>query len=126
MKSQLIQALTATLALAAASIAGAQSFGPLPPSQEQAPSAAQELAAQATASATRTDGPNGEIADRIVKEFNADASFQGSKVTVAPDADSITLTGVTRTREQAKKAYEIAAGIAGELRVINAIQAENV
>lgn len=125
MKSQLIQALTATLALAATSIAGAQQFGPLPPGQEAA-TTAQAPASGPVASTSRTDGPNGEIADRIAQQLNADTSMQGSKVTVAPDTDSITLTGVTKTREQAKKAYELASGIAGELRVINVIQSEDV
>ena len=129
MKSQLIQAIAGTLALVATSIAGAQQFGPLPPQQEQAAAAPQAAAPQAPASepiasTSRSDGPNGEIADRIAKEISADTSMEGSKVTVAGDAESITLTGVTKTRDQAKKAYETATGIAGELRVINAIQPE--
>jgi len=125
MKSQLIQAIAGTLALVATSIAGAQQFGPLPPGQDQAVAAAQAPTSDPIASTSRSDGPNGDIADRIAKELNADASMQGSKVTVAPDTDSITLTGVTKTRDQAKKAYELATGIAGEVRVITAIQSED-
>ena len=125
MKSQLIQGIAGTLAILATSIAGAQQFGPLPPGQDQAAATAQAApSSDPIASTSRSDGPNGEIADRIAKDLNADTSMQGSKVTVAPDDDSITLTGVTKTREQSKKAYEVATGIAGELRVVNAIQAE--
>ena len=125
MKSQLIQGIAATFALVATSIAGAQQFGPLPPSANQAAATAPAPASGTVASTSRADGPNAEIADRIAKEINADTSLQGSKVTVAPDADTITLTGVTRTRDQSKKVYEMAAGIAGEVRVINAIQPED-
>ena len=123
MKSQLIHGFAASLALVA-TIAGAQQFGPLPPGQDQSAAAAQAPAADPIASTSRSDGPNGDIADRIAQGLNADTSMQGSKVTVAPDEDSITLTGVTKTRDQAKKAYEVATGIAGELRVVNAIQSE--
>ena len=126
MKSQLIHAIAGTIALIASSIAGAQQFGPLPPSEQQPAAAVQSSGGDAIASASRTDGPNGELADRIVKEINADSAMAGAKVTVAPDAESITLTGVTKNREQAKKAYDTAMGIAGELRVINAIQPENI
>ena len=126
MKSHLIHAIAGTLALVASSIAGAQQFGPLPPSEQQPAVAVQPSGTDPTASASRIDGPNGELADRIVKEINADAAMAGAKVTVAPDAESITLTGVAKTREQARKAYDTAMGIAGELRVINAIQAENI
>jgi hypothetical protein len=123
MKSHLVHALAATLAAAAASIALAQQFGPLSPSE---PPAAAAQASESIASASRTDGPNGELADRIVSELNADHAMAGTKIAVAPDSDSITLTGVTRTRAQAKKAADVAAGIAGEIKVISAIQHEEI
>jgi hypothetical protein len=125
MKSILFHALLATLATAATSIAGAQAFGPLPPS-EQTAAAVQAPASESIASASRTDGANGELADRIVKELSADPTMEGSKVSVVPDGDSITLTGVAKTRAQAKKAGEVAVGLAGEVRIVNAIQTEEI
>ena len=125
MKSQLIHVIAGTLAIFATSMAEAQQFGPLPPGQDQAAAEAAPTSSALVASTSRTDGVNGDIADRIAKELNADTSLQGSKLTVAPDADTITLTGVTKTRDQATKANEVATGIAGELRVINAIRPED-
>jgi hypothetical protein len=83
MKSQLIHAIAGTLALVATTIAGAQQFGPLPPGQDQAVAAPQAPTSDPIASTSRSDGVNGEVADRIAKELNADTSMQGSKLTVA-------------------------------------------
>ena len=59
--------LTLTLALVATSIAGAQQFGPLPPGQDQAAAPAQAPATDPIASTSRSDGPNGDVADRIAQ-----------------------------------------------------------
>jgi osmotically-inducible protein OsmY len=86
----------------------------------QAPQALQ-FADEPVASVSTADGPGGELATTIVKELIADPSLKGTKMTVQPENDTITLTGTTATRAQVKRAVEIATALAGEGKVINAI-----
>ena len=62
----------------------------------------------------------------IVEALNADASLKGSKLTVVPDGETLVVTGVTVTRDQMKRAVEIATTGAGEGKVANAIQTEEL
>jgi hypothetical protein len=70
-------------------------------------------------------GPS-QTLEPIVQALNAEASLKGSKLTVAPDGETITLTGVTITRDQMKRAMEIVTSQAGEGKVANAIQTEEL
>jgi hypothetical protein len=85
------------------------------------------LVSEPVASASRTEGADADLAKAIVDALIADSSMKHSKITVQPgDGGVITLTGVTLTRAQAKRAAEIATAHAGEGKVSNAIQAEEV
>jgi osmotically-inducible protein OsmY len=75
-----------------------------------------------TASASKTEGADGELAKAVVDEMNADPSLKGSKITVQPEQDKVTLSGVTVTMDQAKKAGQIAASKVGAGNVTNAIR----
>jgi Flp pilus assembly secretin CpaC len=79
-----------------------------------------------TASASKTDGPDAQVAATIVNELNADPSLKDAKITVQPENGVVTLTGSARTEEQAKRASEIATALAGEGKVVNAIQADHL
>ena len=84
---------------------------------------AMQFVPEPTASSSKTQGPDAERAKAIVDALNADASLKDSKITVQPtEDDTITLSGATMTRAQAKRAGEIAAAQAGEGKVINAIR----
>jgi hypothetical protein len=126
MKFRIPHVVAAVLAAGALPVAFAQSpqkadFGPLPPG-----TAAQELVAEPTASTARTTGPDGELANEIAQELISEPSLKGAKITVVPDEGTITLVGVARTKAQAAKAAEIATARAGQGKVINAIQVEEV
>lgn len=75
------------------------------------------------ASASKADGDDGALAKAVVDEMNADASLKGSKITVQPEeGKKLTLSGVTWTMDQAKKAEAIAAAKVGVENVTNAIR----
>ncbi len=76
------------------------------------------------ASAAATTEPTSEYANSIVQALLADPSLADSKITVAPDETTITLTGVTKTQAQMKRVLEIVGGLAGDRKVINVIQPE--
>jgi hypothetical protein len=82
--------------------------------------------AEPTASASKTEGADGELGKALVDEMNADASLKGSKITVQPEDGKITLSGVTVTQDQAKKAGQIAAAKVGVENVTNAIRNSDV
>ena len=73
------------------------------------------------ASLSRTEGADAEIAKAIADALNAEPTMKNSKITVQPDNGTFTLTGVVPTREQVKKAGEIAQQLAGDGVVIHAI-----
>ena len=86
----------------------------------------QPYVAEPTASlATGAQGDT-ERLNAIVQALNAEASLKGSKLTIAPDGEALLVTGVTVTRDQMKRAVEIAASQAGEGKVVNAIQTEEL
>lgn len=141
MKSRISYAIAAALAAGATSHAFAQAAPETtaPPSAEPSTPAAapavtpawtpsQPLAPstltfvqEPVASLSRTDGADAEIAKSIADALNAEPTMKNSKITVQPDNGTFTLTGVVPTREQVKKAGEIAKQLAGEAVVINAI-----
>jgi osmotically-inducible protein OsmY len=75
-----------------------------------------------TASASKADGDDGALAKSVVDEMNADPSLKGSKITVQPEDGKLTLSGVTMTMDQAKKAEAIAVAKVGVENVTNAIR----
>ena len=79
--------------------------------------------AEPVASVSRSD----PTADAIAQALVADASLQGSKITVQPDDGGvILLTGVTPTWAQMRKAVDVATRQAGQGKVVNAIATEEV
>jgi len=84
--------------------------------------------AEPIASASKSEGLDGQLASSIAESLAADSSLNGSKITVQPIEDGvILLTGVSRTRAQAKRALEIAMQQAGgEGTVTTAIQVEEI
>lgn len=138
MKSRLPHALVAVFAAGAASFAFAQAV----PGPTQTPSAEPTATPAATpawtpskppvastltfveepvASASRIDGAEADVVKSIMDALNADPAMKSSKITVQPDNGTITLTGSVQTREQVKRAGEIASQFAGEGKVINVI-----
>jgi hypothetical protein len=69
------------------------------------------------------EGPEAEVEATLVQALNGEASLKGSKITVAAEKNKVTLTGVTMTKAQRKKAAEIATAQLGQENVINAILA---
>ena len=67
-----------------------------------------------------------ERLNAVIQALNAETSLQGSKLTIAPDGEALLVTGVTVTRDQMKRAVEIATSQAGEGKVVNAIQTEEL
>jgi len=109
------------LALLAAGLASAQpktapdAAPPTPVSQVQ-------LSQQPMFSITSgTQSPNAQVATAIAQALAADASLNGSKITVQPEQDKILLTGVTETLEQANRAAQIASEQSGGQPVVSAI-----
>jgi hypothetical protein len=111
MKSPVLS-VAALLATAMTSLAVAQ--------QPSTPEPA-AYAPQAIASPIKREGPSTETESAIVQALNADESLKGSKITVAAEKEGVLLTGVTLTKEQRKKATEIASATAGEGNVVNVI-----
>ena len=108
------------VALAAAGITVALAQAPSVPAQ--APALPEGLVAEPTASLSRADGPGADVGKQLVDAINADQSFKGSKITVQPEEGSITLSGVTQTRAQARQIGQMAAEKVGVEKVVNAIQ----
>jgi len=73
------------------------------------------------ASPVAKEGPDADLEATLVQALNGEASLKGSKITVAAEKDKVTLTGVTMTKEQRKKAADIAVAQLGQENVINAI-----
>ncbi len=73
-----------------------------------------------------SQSPNLPVAEAIVQALAADPSLKGSKVTVQPEENAILLTGVTPTVRQMDRVGRIASQHAGDARVINAINSEEV
>lgn len=65
-----------------------------------------------------------ERLNAAVQAINADAAMKGSKVTLVPDGEVVFVTGVTVTRDQMKRALELA-GADGS-KVANAITTEEL
>jgi hypothetical protein len=87
----------------------------------------QPYVAEPTASAASGLEAPAERLGSIVEALNAEATLKGSKLTVGPENEEVViLTGVTVTRDQMKRAMEIAASQAGEGKVINAITSEEL
>lgn len=122
------RALAALVIASAVPLAWAQNapptadFGPRPPAPVEATTAP---AGDRVASPWKAEGAD-ELTTAIVQELAADASLRGAKITVASDGGTVVLTGVAPRREQARRAYEIALARAGEGKVVNAIQVEEV
>ena len=101
----------------AAAVAFAQSPQPRP-----APAYVTEPAASIAAGA-----PQDEQLVAIAQGLNAEAALKGSKLTVMRENENVVLlTGVTVTRDQMKRALEIASQHAGEGMVGNAITSEEL
>jgi BON domain len=74
------------------------------------------------ASASRTNGLDGELAASIAQSISADPAMKNAKITVLPDdGGTIVLTGTALNRAQAQRAAEIATAHAGAGTVVNAI-----
>jgi len=80
------------------------------------------LVAEPTASMSRADGPGADVGKQLTDAINADQSLKGSKITVQPEDGKITLSGVTESREQAKKVGQMAAQAVGVENVTNVIR----
>ena len=78
------------------------------------------------ASNSRSDGPDGAVAAAIAQELNADPSLKNSKITVQPVDNGIILTGVAPAHAQMQRAVQVATVRAGEGKVVNAIQSEEI
>ncbi|HEX4779140.1 MAG TPA: BON domain-containing protein [Usitatibacter sp.] len=116
------------LLVAAAATAGAASiaFGQTAPTwpantTEPSPEAAPTLVQGPVASAAKTGGDDAGLVDGVVSALNAEPSLKDSKITVASEDGTVTLTGATQTPDQRKKAGEIAAAQAGDDKVVNAV-----
>ena len=113
MKSTLPRLVAGLLATAAFPLAFAQTAAPAP-----------QYVKEPTASSSVANAEGSVSA--IVQQLNADASLAGSKITVAPDGETVVLTGVTPTYMQSVAASKIAASHAGEGKVVNALTTEEI
>ena len=126
MKTRISHAIAAALAAGATSLAFAQAAPQSTetpawtPRTEVAPSNL-TFVQEPVASLSRNEGADAEIAKSIADALNAEPTMKNSKITVQPDNGTFTLTGVVPTREQVKKAGEIAKQMAGDGNVVNAI-----
>jgi BON domain-containing protein len=128
MKPRMKQALAMAFAALAVPLASAQPALPQPDYHPN-PSGSNPdntFVEEPTASASKTEGAEGELAKPLVEALNADASLKGSKITVLPEKDTVTLTGSAATRDQVKRAGDIAAGQVGQGNVINTIQSSQM
>ena len=115
-----------TLAVAALVAAGSL---PVALAQDAtSPTSGPTYVAEPIASVSKSEGLDGQLATSIAQSLAADSSLNGSKITVQPIEDGvILLTGVSRTKAQAKRALEIAMQQAGgEGTVTTAIQVEEI
>ena len=115
--------LLAVAALTAATLAGAQ-LQPLPAPTSTAPGPKVDEPVASVATGAR--GPNLEAANAIVQALSADPQLKQSKVTVTPEENTILLTGVTPTLAQMGRISQIAEQHAGQGKVINGVNTEEV
>ena len=78
------------------------------------------------ASASTTQGAEAQLAASIVQALNADPALQNSKIAVVPAEGTVVLSGVTLTDAQKKQAVQVAASHAGETKIVDAIQSDDV
>lgn len=115
--------LIAIAAFSAATLATAQiQVLPEPSSTPPGPKVDEPVASIATGAR----GPHVEAANAIVQALAADPQLKQSKVTVTPEENTILLTGVTPTLAQMGRISQIAAQHAGQGKVINGINTEEV
>lgn len=81
---------------------------------------------EAPPASLQSHAPDNGTAGAIVEAINADPSMKYAKLTVLPDEGGVTLTGVTITDAQRKRAVELATQHAGEGKVGSAIQSEEL
>ena len=115
MRTRIRNSLAALVAATAAAFAGAQ-----------APANAPAYVNEPIASVAAGTQAN-ERSTAIVQALNSDAALKGSKITLTQDGeDLVFLTGVTVTRDQMKRAMDIAGSQAGQGKVANAMTTEEL
>ena len=117
MKTRIPLYVSALLAAGSVSVVSAQQADQQPPAA--APS--MQFVQEPIATATRAQSAEAPVVDSIVKALDADPAMKNSKITVQTDNGTVFLTGATLTREQKKRAGEIAIAQAGQGKVVNAI-----
>lgn len=78
------------------------------------------------ASASTTQGAEGQLVASIVQALNSDPALQDSKIAVLSAEGNIVLSGVTLTEAQKKQAVQVAAAQAGETKIVDALQSDDV
>jgi len=96
--------------------AGASAAG-----QKSNPAPALNFAQEPTATASTTQGAQGQMVESIVQALNADQALRNAKITVQPVEGKIYLSGAALTEAQKKEANRVALSQAGETQVVNII-----
>jgi BON domain len=121
MKQHIPFAITALLAASPLGLAQEQPAAPAAPTGETVVYVQEPIA-----STPRADGPYAQLGKTLVDALNKDDSLKNSKITVQLDGDTVLLTGVTPTEQQALRAREIVAAQADGAEVVNVIQPEKI
>ncbi len=72
----------------------------------------------------QSDRPRAGIRTEVANALIADRRIDGTRITVIVADDVVTLTGTVATRDQKRRAEEIAAGVAGVGAVRNELAVE--
>ena len=94
--------------------------------QKPNPAPTLNFAKEPIASASTTQGAEGQLAGTIVEALNADPALNQSKISVQPVDGQIVLSGAALTQAQKEEATRIAASKAGETKIVNTIQTDDV
>jgi hypothetical protein len=115
MRTRIRQSLAALVAATAAAFASAQA-------PANAPAYVDEPIASLAAGSQASERGNA-----IVQALNSEPALKGSKITLTQEGeDLVFLTGVTVTRDQMKRAMDIAGSQAGQGKVANAMTTEEL
>lgn len=106
--------------------AGGMSLAAAQTGKDVNPAPPVHFAQEPIATASTTQGAEGQMVASIVQALNADAALKHSKIAVQPVEGKIVMTGVTLTQAQKKEAIRVAASQAGETKIVDAMQSDDV
>jgi len=101
----------------------AKEYGTPPAPQPTGPL---NLVPEPAASLSSDKAPGADVGKQLVEQINGDESLKGSKITIVPEQDAVTLVGSTQTVAQSRKIAQMAAEKVGVAKVTNALRPSEI